>query len=70
MAAWNVFLAANGGATAPVKLAWEAVRTLVAAGAGAVRDPLPNLDWSLEVATKSLRLATRHVASWNEPALT
>ena len=70
VASWSAFLAANGGINAPLKLAGGVIGALASAGVGAVRDPIPNLDWTLEVATKSLRLATRHLASWNEDALT
>ena len=66
---WSAFLASNGGARAPARLLRTTVTALAAAGASAVRDPLPNLDWSLEVATKALRLAGRHVAAWDEPAI-
>ena len=63
-AAWAAFLAANGGAAAPARLAQGMVASLVAAGRGALRDPVPNIDWGLEVATKALRLGRRHVTAW------
>ena len=37
--------------------------TLFGAARGAVRDPISNLDWSLELATKALRLGSRHVSA-------
>lgn len=67
--AWLAFAAANGGARAPAKLMRTTITTLAAAGVGAVRDPLPNLDWGLEVATKALRLADRHVTAWGDAAM-
>jgi geranylgeranyl reductase family protein len=67
--AWAAFLAANGGARAPAKLVGGTMTTLATAGAGAARNPLPNLDWSFEVMTKALRLADRHVAAWGEAAM-
>jgi geranylgeranyl reductase family protein len=62
--AWASFLASNGGAAAPARLARGTVASLATAARYAARDPLPNLDWSLEVATKALRLAGRHVSVW------
>jgi len=62
--AWAAFLAANGGTAAPLRLARGAAAGLLAAGRGALRDPLPNIDWGLEVATKALRLAGRHAGAW------
>ena len=63
-AAWAAFLAVNGGAAAPARLARGAAAALLAAGRGALRDPVANIDWSLEVATKALRLGGRHVSAW------
>lgn len=63
-AAWAAFLAANGGAAAPVRLASEAASSLFTAGRSALRDPLPNIDWGLEIATKALRLGSRHLSAW------
>jgi geranylgeranyl reductase family protein len=62
--AWAAFLSANGGAAAPARLARGAAAGLLAAGRGALRDPVPNIDWGLEVATKALRLGSRHVNAW------
>ena len=62
--AWASFLAANGGAAAPARLLHGAATGLLAAGRGALRDPLPNIDWGLEVATKALRLGSRHLSAW------
>jgi geranylgeranyl reductase family protein len=62
--AWAAFLASNGGPAAPAHLARRATAGLLAAGRGALRDPMPNIDWGLEVATKALRLGSRHVRSW------
>jgi menaquinone-9 beta-reductase len=61
---WAAFLAANGGTAAPLRLARAAAAGLLSAGRGVLRDPVPNIDWSLEVATKALRLAGRHVSAW------
>jgi len=63
-APWARFLEANGGAGAPARLSVRALAVAAAAAAGIFRHPLPNIDWSLEVATKALRLADRQVASW------
>jgi hypothetical protein len=61
---WASFLAANGGRAAPARLLRGAAAGLFAAGRGALRDPLSNLDWGLEVTTKTLRLGSRHVLAW------
>jgi hypothetical protein len=29
-----------------------------------LRDPVANIDWGLEVATKALRLGGRHLSAW------
>ena len=63
-AAWRAFLAANGGAAAPRRLASGALGSLASAARSALRNPLPNFDWSLEVATKAARLASRHLSAW------
>ena len=63
-ATWAAFLAANGGPAAPVRLARQAAMGLVSAGRGALRDPVSNIDWGLEVATKALRLGSRHLSAW------
>ena len=69
LGAWRAFLLANGGlGGGPIRLARGAVASLASAGAMAARDPLPNLDWSMEVATKVLRLATRQVAEFGGAA--
>jgi geranylgeranyl reductase family protein len=60
---WAAYLTANGGVAAPSRLAREALATLFGAARGAVRDPISNLDWSLELATKALRLGSRHVSA-------
>lgn len=62
--AWAAFLAANGGAAAPIRLACGAASGLFAAGRAAMRDPVPNIDWGLEVVIKALRLGSRQVGSW------
>ncbi|HET6183642.1 MAG TPA: geranylgeranyl reductase family protein [Acetobacteraceae bacterium] len=62
---WAAFLAANGGPAAPLRLARGAAAGLLAAGRGALGDPLPNIDWGLEVATKALRLGSRHISAWS-----
>jgi geranylgeranyl reductase family protein len=61
--AWGAFLAANGGPAAPVHLATQVALGLLSAGRGALRDPVPNIDWGLEVATKALRLGSRHLGA-------
>jgi len=63
-AAWSAFLAANGGAGAPARLIRSTLATLAGAGSSAARDPLPNIDWGFEVATKALLLANRHITAW------
>jgi geranylgeranyl reductase family protein len=62
--AWTAFLAANGGATAPVRLAGGAAASLLAAGRGALRDPVANADWALEVTFKAFRLLGRQMSAW------
>jgi len=59
--AWANFLAGNGGVAA---LARGAAGGLLTAGRGALRDPVANIDWGLEVATKALRLGGRHLSAW------
>jgi len=66
-AAWAGFIAENGGSAAPLRLARRAAAGLLIAGRGALRDPLPNIDWGLEVATKALRLGSRQVSMWTDP---
>jgi geranylgeranyl reductase family protein len=62
-ATWAAYLATNGGTRAPARLLRGMVSSLAAAGSSAARDPLTNLDWSLEVANKIVRLADRHIQS-------
>jgi menaquinone-9 beta-reductase len=63
-AAWAAFLAVNGGAVAPIRLARRATAGILVAGRGALRNPVPNIDWGLEVATKALRLGARQMSQW------
>jgi geranylgeranyl reductase family protein len=66
--AWKSYLDANGGiGRAPIRLMRESLSTLAGAGSSAARDPLPNLDWGMEVAIKSLKLAERHVRNYAQP---
>jgi geranylgeranyl reductase family protein len=66
---WRAMLAAEGGAVlGPLRIARGAARSLGTAGIEMVREPLANLDWGIEVATKAVRLVERGVAE--TPGLT
>jgi hypothetical protein len=66
---WRAMFAAEGGAVlGPLRIARGAARSLGTAGIEMVRDPLTNLDWGIEVATKAVRLVERGVAE--TPGLT
>lgn len=65
LSAWKSFLEANGGiGRGPVRLLRGTVAALAGAGSAAARAPMPNIDWGFEVATKTLRLAERHVQEY------
>jgi menaquinone-9 beta-reductase len=64
LAAWAAFVVANGGPAAPVRLTGSTVAGLLAAGRGALRDPVANVDWGLEVTTKAVRLMARQMSAW------
>lgn len=60
--AWLSLLDRNGGILAgSARLAGGAIGSLATAGVRMVRNPVRNLDWSLEVATKMAVLAERQV---------
>jgi geranylgeranyl reductase family protein len=62
--AWAAFLAANGGPVAPVRLVGSTLAGLLAASRGALRDPVANADWGLEVTIKAVRLMGRQMRAW------
>jgi geranylgeranyl reductase family protein len=62
--AWAAFLATNGGSRAPAHLFRGSLTSIAAAAAAAMQDPVANMEWSLEVAAKALRLAGRHISAW------
>jgi geranylgeranyl reductase family protein len=64
--AWKAFLEANGGIGAgPVRLVRQAASAIVSAGGTAARDPIPNLDWGMEIAVKALKLAERGIVEYS-----
>ncbi len=59
---WMSLLEHNGGVlTGSARLATGAVRSLATAGVGMIRDPVRNLDWGIEIATKVTELAEKQV---------
>lgn len=67
-AAWATLLRANGDKTAPLRLTRGLVSALAGAGAEFAYDPLPDVNWGLEVVTKALGLLNRHVVAWGHAA--
>ncbi|HWA46561.1 MAG TPA: geranylgeranyl reductase family protein [Hypericibacter adhaerens] len=66
---WRAMFAAEGGTVlGPLRVARGAAQSLGRAGIEMARDPLVNLDWGIEVATKAVRLVERGVAE--TPGLT
>jgi hypothetical protein len=60
---WRALLDAQGGtALGSVRLVRGAVETLARASGEMVRDPLVNLDWSIEVATRAVQLVDRQMS--------
>jgi hypothetical protein len=67
-AVWMTMLGNGRGlASGTTQLAMEAFGSLAKAGGRMAARPLENLDWGLEVATKALRLAERHLAARHPP---
>ena len=55
---WLAYLQSQGGVAAgTLRVAGGAAISLARAGVGALRDPLTNSQWGIEVATKAARLA-------------
>ncbi|MGH7119783.1 MAG: NAD(P)/FAD-dependent oxidoreductase [Acetobacteraceae bacterium] len=65
---WRSLLAEQGGAgRGAVRLARRTASSLGRAGGAAMRAPLANLDWGMELARKAMQLAERRVAVFAEP---
>ena len=63
-ATWKAFMESNGGmARGTARLAWGTFASMAHAGIRMARNPITNLDWGLEVASKVVRLAERQVQS-------
>jgi hypothetical protein len=60
---WRALLDAQGGAVVgPVRIVRGAAGSMAGAGGEMLRKPLVNLDWSIEVASKAVRLIERQIA--------
>lgn len=65
---WRGLLAEQGGVSGgAVHLARRTASSLARAGGAAMREPLANLDWGMELALKAMRLAERRVAAFAAP---